>query len=457
MTIDLNLTSQELIAQLCAIDPSFHQTFTNSTKIDKKALLAWLESTSKIESSNKAFFLITSLRASLLKDLHKSLNPGQVEEETQKGGMTAKTKYALLALAGTVYFGCEGFDGITAMLGAFSSIPTIALFVAGTLFSVLSMVVFYSFDLVEISKNLGIKSTDTKKLLDVLLDEVKQIEAIRMRLAKTAKKTKEELEEDRQLATILLQRYKDLEQIRKDLTSASNNPYLKAAKYITAGVAGILFFSGGFFAGQTVALAIAGLFVTGMAATAWPIVVAGIAVGLAALSVYWFVERPGIENLISRWRGLDKKKMDKLCKEDVVKKETEELEELIASIDFKIGSLKQHEEDQLEIKSLKERLSAVELEKNAALLKAEKAELEVARLNAELEKIKAQQTKPTVETAKHENPVVSDTIKVARPIPISRDDNELSPRQHHAFFRSASTGHLPGLEKRSILDTANSM
>lgn len=102
------------------------------------------------------------MRASLLKDLHKSLNPGQVEEETQKGGMTAKTKYALLALAGTVYFGCEGFDGITAMLGAFSSIPTIALFVAGTLFSVLSMVVFYSFDLVEISKNLGIKSTDTK-------------------------------------------------------------------------------------------------------------------------------------------------------------------------------------------------------------------------------------------------------------------------------------------------------
>ncbi|WP_131778734.1 hypothetical protein [Legionella bozemanae] len=450
MTIDLNLTSQELIAQLCAIDPSFHQTFTNSTKIDKKALLAWLESTSKIESSNKAFFLITSLRASLLKDLHKSLNPGQVEEETQKGGMTAKTKYALLALAGTVYFGCEGFDGITAMLGAFSSIPTIALFVAGTLFSVLSMVVFYSFDLVEISKNLGIKSTDTKKLLDVLLDEVKQIEAIRMRLAKTAKKTKEELEEDRQLATILLQRYKDLEQIRKDLTSASNNPYLKAAKYITAGVAGILFFSGGFFAGQTVALAIAGLFVTGMAATAWPIVVAGIAVGLAALSVYWFVERPGIENLISRWRGLDKKKMDKLCKEDVVKKETEALEELIASIDYKIDSL-------VEIKNLKERLSAVELEKNAALLKAGKAELEVARLNAELEKIKAQQTKPTVETAKHENPVVSDIIKVARPIPISRDDNELSPRQQHAFFRSASTGHLPGLEKRSILDTANSM
>lgn len=447
MTIDLNLTSQELIAQLCAIDPSFHQTFTNSTKIDKKALLAWLKSTSKIESSNKAFFLITSLRASLLKDLHKSLNPGQVEEETQKGGMTAKTKYALLALAGTVYFGCEGFDGITAMLGAFSSIPTIALFVAGTLFSVLSMVVFYSFDLVEISKNLGIKSTDTKKLLDVLLDEVKQIEAIRMRLAKTAKKTKEELEEDRQLATILLQRYKDLEQIRKDLTSASNNPYLKAAKYITAGVAGILFFSGGFFAGQTVALAIAGLFVTGMAATAWPIVVAGIAVGLAALSVYWFVERPGIENLISRWRGLDKKKMDKLCKEDVVKKETEALEELIASIDYKIDSL-------VEIKNLKKRLSAVKLEKNAALLKAEKVELEVARLNAELEKIKAQQ--PTVETAKHENPVVSDTIKVARPILISRDDNEPSPRQHHTFFRSASTGHLPGLEKRSILD-ANSM
>ncbi|KTD70881.1 coiled-coil protein [Legionella tucsonensis] len=452
--IDLSLTSQELIAQLVAIDPSLTQTFTNPTKIDKKNLYAWLEQNSKIASGNPAFFLITSLRASLLKDIYKSLNPGQIKEETPKGGMTAKAKYALLALAGTVYFGCEGFDGITAILGVFSSIPTIALFVAGTLFSVLSMVVFYSFDLVEISKNLGIKSTDTKKLLDVLLDEVKQIQAIRMRLAKTSKKTKEELEEDLQIATMLLQRYKDLEQIRNDLTSASNNPYLQAAKYITAGVAGILFFSGGFFAGQTVALAIAGLFVTSMAATAWPIIVAGIAVGLAALSVYWFVERPGIENLISRWRGLDKKKMDKLCKSDVVKKETEELEELISSINFKIDLLVQHESDQLEIKSLKEELSALEAEKEAALLQAQTGEIEISNLKAELEKMKEQQAKPNVGIAKHEEHVAPDTIKFVLPLHRSSDDNELSPRQRYSLFKSASTGHLLDLGRSSTLDNS---
>ncbi|MCE0721648.1 MULTISPECIES: hypothetical protein [Legionella] len=455
MTIDLSVTTKDLIAQLGAIDPSFVQTITKQATIDKKTLLAWLESTSKTASNHQAFFLITSLRTSLLKDIHKSLNPGHTEEEAQKGGISAKAKYALLALAGTVYFGCEGFDGITAMLGAFSSIPTIALFVAGTLFSVLSMIVFYSFDLVEISKNLGIKSTDTKKLLDVLLDEVKQIEAIRMRLAKTAQKTKEEFEEDRQLAAVLLQRYKDLEQIRQDLMSAANNPYLQAAKYITAGVAGILFFSGGFFAGQTVALAIAALFVTTMTATAWPIVVAGVAVGLAALSVYWFVERPGIENLISRWRGLDKKKMDKLCKPDVVKKETEELEELITSINFKIDLLEQHDADQLKIRTLEQENSGLKVENSALLRQAQTAELEVELLKAELEKLKEQQqTKPIVESSKQEEHVVPDSIKVTQPLHISRDDNEPSPRQRYSLFKSASTGHLLDLGKTSTLENS---
>ncbi|AWN75560.1 DUF1206 domain-containing protein [Legionella anisa] len=448
--VTLSPESRELITQLSAIDSSL--TFANATQIDKKKLYTWLEQNSKIASDNPAFFLITSLRASLLKDIHKSLNPGLPEEETPKGGMSAKTKYALLALAGTVYFGCEGFDGITAFMGIFSSIPTIALFVAGTLFSVLSMVVFYSFDLVEVSKNLGIKSTDTKKLVDVLLDEVKQIQAVRMRLAKTVQKTKEEYEEDLQIAKMLLQRYKDLEQIRTDLTSAANNPYLQAAKYVTAAVAGILFFSGGFFAGQTVALAIAGLFVTTMAATAWPIVVAGVAVGLAALSVYWFVERPGIENLISRWRGLDKKKIDKLCKAETVKKETEELEELITSITFKINLLEQHDSDQLKIKSLEKEVAELKAQKEAALLQAEEAQGIVSSLTSELEALKEQQV--NLESPKQEDHVVSDSIKVTQPLHLSKDDNELSPRQRYSLFKSASTGHLLDLGKTSTLENS---
>lgn len=141
---------------------------------------------------------------------------------------------------------------------------------------------------------------------------------------------------------------------------------------ITAAVAGIIFFSGGFFAGQTVALAIASLFVASIAATAWPIIVASIAVGLAALSVYWFVERPGIENLISRWKGLDKDKIDQLCEDKYVDRETAKIKSLIAGIQNNINLLDKEEKAQAKIGSL-------ELENGYLLAKIKELETTQAR------------------------------------------------------------------------------
>ncbi|STY31038.1 coiled-coil protein [Legionella wadsworthii] len=354
MTIDLRKPSQDLIIKLSKKKPHLVIALENKTSIDRSALIDWFGTASKIKSDDEEFFLIASLRASLLNDLNQSLSPNQTSNESKEGGFSAKAKYLLLALAGTIYFGCEGFDGVTAIMGVFSSIPTIAIFAAGTLFSILSIIVFYSFDLVEISKNLGVKSSDAPKLIDVLLDEFTQIKAIRLKLSQQKKeKSKKELEDDLLLAQMLLQRHNDLQHDREQLKKALNNPYLRAGRMITAAIAGIIFFSGGFFAGQTVALAIASLFVASIAATAWPIIVASIAVGLAALSVYWFVERPGIENLISRWKGLDKDKIDQLCEDKYVDRETAKLENLIAGIQKNINLLDKEEEAQAQIESLK--------------------------------------------------------------------------------------------------------
>ncbi|WP_392538141.1 hypothetical protein [Legionella sp. 227] len=378
MTIELSTTSQDLIKKLIESDSKQTSLLQNiTTTIDRQDLIQWIKQTSNTQTSDNAFFLIASLQASLLKDLNKSLSPaGEKEDDATSADASAALKYGLLALAGTVYFGCEGFDGITAFMGIFSSIPTAVIFAAGTLFSILSMVVFYSFDLVEISKNLKIKTSETPQLLDVLLEQFKQIKALRERLSKISGKTKDELEADRDLLLILARRHQDLKAARDELSAALDNPYLKAGKYITAAVAGVIFFSGGFFAGQTVALTIAGLFVATMSATAWPIVVASIAVGLAALSVYWFVERPGIENLISRWRGLDKKKIDKLCKSDVVDEESANLEKAIADLNTGISNLVRIEE--LEKKASR----ADELEAMAS--RAAGLEKDVSRLKGEL-------------------------------------------------------------------------
>ena len=75
---------------------------------------------------------------------------------------------------------------------------------------------------------------------------------------------------------------------------------------------GLVFFSGGFFTGQSLALALLGLFCASISASFWPILLVSIAVGLAALSVYWFVERPELEKLVGRWFGRDPEKIELL-------------------------------------------------------------------------------------------------------------------------------------------------
>ncbi|MCW8397387.1 hypothetical protein OQJ26_01080 [Legionella sp. PATHC038] len=382
MTIELSTTSQDLIKKLIESDSKQTSLLHNiTTTIERQVLIQWIKQTSNTQTSDKAFFLIASLQASLLDDLNKSLSPaGEKEDDSTSADASARLKYGLLALAGTVYFGCEGFDGVTAFMGIFSSIPSAVIFAAGTLFSILSIIVFYSFDLVEISKNLKIKSSETPQLLDILLEQFKQIKALRERLGKISGKTKDELQADLDLLRMLAQRHQDLKAARDELHAALDNPYLKAGKYLTAGVAGLIFFNGGFFAGKSVALAIAGIFFASMSATAWPIVVGsigfGFVVGLAALGVYWFVERPGIENLISRWRGLDKKKIDKLCKSDVVDEESANLEKAIADLNTGISHL-------VRIEELEKKASRFdELETNAS--RVPDLEKDVSRLKGEL-------------------------------------------------------------------------
>lgn len=195
-------------------------------------------------------------------------------------------------------------------MGVFN-LPTVGIFVAGTVFSVLSILVFYAFDLVEISHNLGVNLKSAPKMVDLYTKELESIKALRIKINSQwhKAKTPEELEEYLKLVEALKARRQEILDDVAKLEKALDRPALKMAKFVTAAITGVIFFSGGFFAGQTVALAIAGLFVSSISATFWPIILVSVAVGFAALAVYWFVERPGIENLIGRMIGLDKEKL----------------------------------------------------------------------------------------------------------------------------------------------------
>lgn len=297
--------------------------------VELDSIFSWFENKNKNESKDKQTqFLIEALNAALLKDIRNKILPKE-KKEKDTNRRWGKVKFFLLAVAGTLFFGCEGFDGIITVLSLFKSIPTVAVFAIGTVFSLLSIIVFYSFDLLAISKHLGVKVSKAGELLDNYLDQLKQIKAIRESiLIKYNKMSPVELEEVLRIIEVLVKRHEELDDARQKLKDALNNKGLKFAKIITAGIAGIIFFSGGYFAGQTVALSIAGLFLTTVATTFWPVVVVSLVVALAAFSVYWFVERPGIENLISRWVGLDKDKIDILCEPEAVEEEKSQLQNL---------------------------------------------------------------------------------------------------------------------------------
>lgn len=361
MFILLSEKSLDLIAKLCKKQANLSQILVPSKELDAQTLSQWfavLEPTQEV-SDAKTTLYIHSLHASLLKDLHTTLNKKETKEDPS---WWAKSKYKLLTLAGTIYFGCQGFGDSAAFMEALSSIPALAVFVTGTLFSLFSVLVFYSCDLREISKDLGIKPKDTPQILDSLWEELKHIKKIRLTLAKTTHKNIQELEDNLDFAKIVQKRHAILEQECKKLQLALDKPYLKIGKLITSLIEGLIFFSGGYFAGQTVALACASLFLASVATTAWPIVLASVVVGFAALSIYWFVERPGIENLISKMKGLDKAKIDALCDPKAVTKETEKLNNLVEELDEKIQLQQQHMESQNKLLELTEQVGRLEQE-----------------------------------------------------------------------------------------------
>ena len=289
-------------------------------KVPRAELVLWLEES--LDPGKKARFVLESLRASLLQDVYDSfLSDAERRRKHEKKPVSwfKKVQFMFLAFCGVLLAICEGFDGIASILGSFVAVPTVLVFVAGITFSILSVAVFYLFDLVDISKQLGVNITKSNKLLDVYLQQVEQIELLRKVIDDCyIHESADEREELRQLVAMLAFRYKVLDAARESYMAALNKPALKGGKLVSDIMTAVFYFSGGFFAGQTLAIAVAGIFVASVSATFWPVVVASAAVGLAALGIYWFAQRPLLKNLVNHWLGLDKQNIEVFADIDTV-------------------------------------------------------------------------------------------------------------------------------------------
>lgn len=310
----------------------------SQAEINIVELAIWLNKTTTLD--NETQLLLEALRASLLADLYHSI-PETAEFYEYAETPSNYELFRFLTIAGTIVAICEGFDGIVSILGLFPFVPATPIFFVGIIFAALSVIVFRGFDLIAMAKNLGVEM-DTAHGVDVFLEQVAQVAKLTAVISLCC--TEEAHEQDHvillQLSTMLTTRFEALETTRRLYKEDLNSPYLRTAKSFTSAIAGVLFFGSGFVSGQSVFLAIASLFTTSVSALFWPVLTASFIVGVAAFSIYWFVERPGLESLVSRWLDIDEDKIHALVDDNVVMEQRRDLDQLAKQV-AQVGRLHQ--------------------------------------------------------------------------------------------------------------------
>lgn len=294
-------------------------------EIDLRVLSAWLTATDQPKARSN--YQMECLYRALLEDIRDGLEtkPQPVKQQAPASWLH-NLNPIILTSACVLFFGSEGFDGLFAMLGLFSH-PALVFFLAGIVYSTVSVFILYLGHMQEMANVLDISVTELPAMLETYLDELALIKAIRKQIS--SRKSLTNGDDEQVLIALLMHRFQSLTESRKELALIQNNDSsLSAAKTIVSLITGIIFFNSGYFAGETLAIELGQLIFGSMAAGSWPVILTSLIVGLAAFSVYWIVERPDMEDLISRWFGMDQSKITQLCDETSMEKQNQKLVEV---------------------------------------------------------------------------------------------------------------------------------
>lgn len=279
------------------------------------------------------------VQLALLKDLYRHLKPSRPQEDEQtkqtKPSWWAKLQFGLLLLAGTIYFACEGFDGIVTLLGAFS-VPTMVTLGVGLAFALLSVLVFYASDLMAIAETLKVGIHSGPKLVNLYLQEARLYKKLRKAIEKqflNLNASTEDCEDYQRILKLINPRRETLYKQLNNLQDKRKSPWRRAVKLVAGLVIGIIFFSAGFFIGQTVALFALGLFISNILPTFWPVMLIASFVGLTSFGIYWFTDRSSVDKLASYITDIDEAQIDECSNRGDQKKETEKSHTLETSLE----------------------------------------------------------------------------------------------------------------------------
>lgn len=287
-----------------------------------------------IQSKEETELVKTTLFVSLLGDLFACLPGNEVPEKVEEISWSNRLQFVFWALTGTLVAACQGFDSVATILSLCTFIPSWVILVVGISFAIFSVAVFYSLELFQVSQVLGVKLMDTSKLLDIYLLELNEIKRMRRKIMnyRLAELTLDELDQIKRIVSMLQIRLNAITKDSEQFDKALNSIGIKIAHIIFSGVTGLLFFGGGFLAGQTVALFVLSLFMTAVSPTFLPVILFSVVVGLAALSLYWCIQHGELNKIISGWFGLDANTIAQLSDVASMEKQNNKLEQIKANV-----------------------------------------------------------------------------------------------------------------------------
>ncbi len=310
LQIELSERSKDMLCQLDVVTP--RDSFTSLTLDDLNQWLRQERDTAYTKEQNDIF---ESLKPSLLHDLKAHLKEDtDLNKKEKKISWRSRGTFGFLMVAGLLLEGIEGFNGIYEVLKDLFSITGTAGYIIGGFFSLVSMSVFYAFELNQISKYYGVTFLKGRDLLDTFVEQLDLTRAIQLEIGdKIERANLSELEDYKALLVTIEAQYEAIDRQREIFDEQLNKPEMKAAKIFCAVTAGILYAAGGFLAASLIPT------------TSPVVVVLAPVMALAAFGTYWLVQRPYVQNLLAGIWGLDHEKIATLGDKKAAKKDRKNL------------------------------------------------------------------------------------------------------------------------------------
>lgn len=261
------------------------------------------------------------LKSLLLLDLLAELQDREDRSESkeqEKPSSSLILALTGLGFAGLVNYCIWGFDGVMSIMELFTS-STFILYLSGTFFSLISGLIFISFEFTQGAKELGVDYFEFSTVVNEYIEQEKLLKKLLRSIDfELLASNKLEPAEEHLLLLFIQSQFNRLCAHKERLLNRKDSNKAWFIEALASALCGLLYFFDGYFCGQSGAMFIlgAGSISAGMATPAGALLMVGLGLisAIGALAFYCLVQQRSVGYMVSAIMGINKEKIEEFCK-----------------------------------------------------------------------------------------------------------------------------------------------